>query len=184
MGEESLRKAEFDTTYEKYKDVVLQTAVLCTHNQHTAEDIMQEVFLRYYIYMGHTKVTKVKAWLLITTKNMSYNYVRDHKRETLIDVDEQSADFFGSDNSAENIFFKKLWRWDVLSSTNTILDALYHKNQKWYDAVTLVYCMEKPNKEVAKCMGITEDALQGRLTRAKQWIKDNYSSEYNHINKA
>lgn len=179
----SLRKAEFDATYQEYKDIVLQTAMLSTHNRHTAEDIMQEVFLRYYIYMGHTEVTKAKSWLLVTAKNMSYNYVRDHKREILVDVDEQTAEYFGSDKSPEDKFFAKLWRWDILSSSNTILDALYKKNEKWYYAVILVYCMEQSNKEVAKCMGITEDALQGRLTRAKQWIKHNYSDEYNRISK-
>jgi hypothetical protein len=30
-------------------------------------------------------------------------------------------------------------------------------------------------------MGITVDALQGLLRRAKDWIKKNYRDEYDHI---
>lgn len=181
MGEQFKGTADFDETYELYKNIVLQTAAFYTRNKYTAEDIMQEVFLRYYVYIKHAKVNKEKQWLLTTTKNMAYNYVRDHKRETLIDVNEQTEDFFGSDESTESLFFKKLWNIEVLSSTNTILDALFQKNEKWYDAVTLVYCMEKPQKEVAECMGMSVEALQSMLYRAKNWIKKHYKAEFERV---
>lgn len=181
METESIGRAEFDTIFEQYKDVVIQSAALCTRNQHTAEDIAQEVFLRFYIYIGHTKVDNAKSWLMTTAKNMAYNYVRDHFRETLIDVDAEVEELFGSIEGPESVFFEKLWNWETYECANTILDGLQRKNARWYHAVTLVYCMEKPQNEAAKCMGLSVDALQSMLYRAKRWIKRHYRKEFDYV---
>ena len=82
MENESIRKMEFDAAYAVHKESVYQVAMLYLRNQHTAEDIMQEVFLRYYIYTEHNEVKSVKGWLLRVTKNLASNYRRDHRRET------------------------------------------------------------------------------------------------------
>ena len=51
--------------------------------------------------------------------------------------------------------------------SETILKALKAKNEKWYDAITYVYCMERKQQEVADAMGITLDSLDSMLRRAK-----------------
>lgn len=61
-------ETEFNTVFELYQNIVVQAAALYTRNQHTAEDIAQEVFLRYYIYAGCGEVENVKGWLLTTAK--------------------------------------------------------------------------------------------------------------------
>ena len=150
VGIEFIGRPGFDGIYENYKRLVFQTAFLYIKEWYAAEDIMQETFLRYYIYMEHTKVENVKSWLLTTAKNIALNYVRDMKKREYVDISEGGENVLGSDASSEEIFFDKLWRREVFESAHSVLDALYHKNRKWYDAVTLVYCMEKPQKEVAE----------------------------------
>lgn len=178
-----MRRAEFDVAYEEYKEVILQVATLYTHNRYTAEDIVQEAFLRYYIYIGHTRVKDTKAWLLTTIKNMALNGIKTNRKETVIDVREQPEDLFGSEDSAENEFFEDLWKLDSRKMVNIILEGLREKNKKWFEAFTFVYCMGMLNKEAAKRMGISDDALQSILYRAKKWIKENYAGEYARIRK-
>ncbi len=184
MEIEFIGRSGFDAIYEQHKDKVFQTAMMYAKDWHAAEDIMQEAFLRYYIYMEHAVIENTKQWLLITTRNIALNYKRDRRREQLVDFEEFREDKLGSSKSSENIFFQKLWRREVLTSTTTILDALYEKNRRWYDAVTLVYCMEKPQKEVAECMGVNLDTLHSMLYRARNWIKEHYREEYDHIHEA
>lgn len=184
VEKESIRKSEFDVIYAANSEGVLQMAMLHTRNLHIAEDIMQEVFLRYYIYTEHNQVESARGWLLKATRNMASNYRRDHRREILVDIGETEIRMFGFDKSAESLFFKKMWKRESLYTTGTILGALYKKNIKWYRAVTLVYCMEYSYKEAAECLEITENALDGILRRAKKWIQENYAEEYNQIIKA
>lgn len=181
---EFIGRAGFHAIYEQYKDIVFQVACMYIKNWHMAEDITQEAFLRYYIYMEHTKIDNAKSWLITTTKNIALNYKRDMKRETPIDTDEYGEEYLGVEQSGETLVFRKMWNAEVVMSTSTILDALYRKNRRWYDAVTLVYCMEKPQKDVAECMGINMDTLYSMLYRAKNWIKKNYRSEYEQIYEA
>lgn len=174
----------FDAIYEEYKAKVFQIAMMYTKEWHAAEDITQEVFLRYYIYMEHAVIENSRQWILTTTRNIALNYKRDRSREHLVDFGEFGEDRLSTDESGENIFFEKLWKREVYASTTTILDALYEKNRRWYDAVTLVYCMGKPQKEVADCMGVKLDTLHSMLYRARNWIKEHYREQYDHIHEA
>ncbi|HIX98352.1 sigma-70 family RNA polymerase sigma factor [Faecalicatena contorta] len=184
VGIEFIGRQGFDAVYEKYKNLIFQTAFLYIKEWYAAEDIMQETFLRYYIYMEHTRVENTKYWLLTTAKNITLNYIRDNSRSTVLDMEDEEEGVYGSVEGGEEIFFDKLWRKEVLEAADTILDALYRKNRRWYDAVTLVYCMEKPQKEVAACMDMSLESLQSMLYRARNWIKKNYREEFDHIHEA
>lgn len=164
-------ETEFNTVFELYQNIVVQAAALYTRNQHTAEDIAQEVFLRYYIYAGCGEVENVKGWLLTTARNLAYNYVRDHRKEVLLDVNTEGETLLGYGDSPEKAFFEKLWTTEVLETTDTILSALARKNEKWFDAVTLVYCMEKPQREVAESMGISYEGLPEYVIQSKELDK-------------
>lgn len=58
---------------------------------------------------------------------------------------------------------------------------LYQKNARWYKAVTLVYYADMPQKEVAKRMGITLNALEGILKRARKWMIKRYKDQYDRL---
>ena len=47
MGIEFIGRQGFDAVYEKYKNLIFQTAFLYIKEWYAAEDIMQETFLRY-----------------------------------------------------------------------------------------------------------------------------------------
>lgn len=178
----SNRKAEFDAVYRSYKDSVMHVALYVTENLHTAEDITQEVFLRYYLYTSSSEVTSPKTWLCTLGRNLAKNSMRIHNYEELYDMQEHEEDFVVYDENPEFIFFANMWSGDCIVQSETILKALKAKNEKWYDAITYVYCMERKQQEVADAMGITLDSLDSMLRRAKNWIKKKYKKEFDHIN--
>ena len=49
MKGKSVGKADFDAIYRENVGYVYATAVKYTKNHHTAEEIVQNVFLKYYI---------------------------------------------------------------------------------------------------------------------------------------
>ena len=64
---------------------------------------------------------------------------------------------------------------------DTIFADLYEKNSRWYEAVTVSYTLDKPQKEVAEKMGISVDTLYSTVYRAKQWIKKYYEEQFHQL---
>ena len=62
-----------------------------------------------------------------------------------------------------------------------IFRELYQKKARWYQAVTLVYYVDMPQKEAAKQMGVTLYALEGMLKRARKWMIKRYKEEYDRL---
>ena len=65
-----------------------------------------------------------------------------------------------------------------------IFSALYDLNPSWYEAVTITYVLEKPQKEVAEIMGVKLETLHSMLYRAKKWIRKHFEEQFDHLNKA
>ena len=178
----SNRKAMFDAVYKAYYNSVYHVALQRTGDRHAAEDITQDVFLKYYLYTAVSEVESPKAWLFTLSRRLSSNYNKKHRKEELIDFEEREADFVDYETDPECVFFEKMWECEVLDSAETILKALKHKNEKWYDAVTYVYGMAMKRKDVADAMGISVMALDGLLKRAKNWIEKKYNFDFDRIN--
>ncbi len=84
----------------------------------------------------------------------------------------------------EEFFERKIKNQQLVELKKGIFEALYEKNPRWYEAITITYVLEKPQKEVAENMEVTLDVLHSILYRAKKWIRENYAEEYAHLNKA
>ena len=56
-------------------------------------------------------------------------------------------------------------------------------NTKWYDAITITYILEKPQREVAENMNVSLGVLHSMLYRAKKWIQKKYKEEYDRLKK-
>lgn len=52
-------------------------------NRETAEDLVQEAFLRLHEHWN--EVENPRAWLYRSIRNMALNHLRDHRRETAMD---------------------------------------------------------------------------------------------------
>lgn len=85
MSVESIGKVAFDVIYEDNVEIVYKVAAKYCGNHHTAEEIAQSVFMKLYMNMDHVNLDAVRPWLVLTTKYMALNVIRDRKREVLVD---------------------------------------------------------------------------------------------------
>lgn len=184
MKAESKGRAGFDAVYAEYKDLILQIAVKNTKSLHDAEDIVQEAFFRYYICSAHKEIKNTKAWLAVTANNLAINHVKHAQYEILLNEDEEMELLMKRELGAEDNFFDNMWKRDIIVYTDKVLKAVSQRNKRWYDALTYAYCMKMPRQEIADSMGITLDALQSILLRAKNWIRKNYKEEFDYITRA
>lgn len=185
VGIESKENSIFDTIYKSNFEIVYKVALKYSRNHHAAEEIAQSVFIKLYLNIDHINVDNARSWLTLTAKYMAMNLKRDRAREYLVgDLNmEEETILADSGESPEEVFVRKIKEREFMELKEDIFAALYEKNPRWYDAITISYVLEKPQKEVAENMGVTLEVLHSMLYRARKWIKENYKDEYDHLHK-
>ena len=74
----------FDDLYQKYAGIVFRTAYNFLLDKDDAEDIVQEVFIKYFISnKTFNDEDHEKAWILTVTANLSKNVLRSKSRQNL-----------------------------------------------------------------------------------------------------
>ena len=175
----------YHEVYEKYKSLVLKVAYNYSGDYDVAEDIMQNTFLKLYMYFEEMHQGNLKSWLYTTAKHMALNYRKKAGREVLEDDDAEKETVLESisSKSVEEEFFE-VERDDALMALNeTIMLAVLEKNPRWYEALRLIYLMDVPQKKVAEEMGIPISVLHSLLHRAKEWIRKEYGVKYHEMNR-
>lgn len=181
---------EFDEIYEQYKNLILKAAYTYSGSYEAAEDITQETFLKLYMGYDSMKKKNISSWLFTTAKNAAINYKKKHKKE-IFEIDENRDSEEDQENkknedrsiSAEEKFLEDELKKQRLQLHEKIFSSLMEKNQRWYDAIVLVYYMEMPQAKAAELLGVRLEVLHSLLHRAKNWIKKKYGTEYEEMNR-
>lgn len=177
MSSQNKDKSGFERIYIEQRELIFRVARNNSdNNEHVAQEITQEVFLKLYKHFDTFDEDYLVKWLTVTAKNVAKNYKKKMKRETL-DGDIGLTAELRTDHtieSAEDSVLDEMNRREKILFGDSILEALYEKNERWYDAITMVYCMGKKQSDVAEELGISLEVLHSVLYRAKQWIKKNY----------
>lgn len=148
----------FDDLYQKYASIVFRTAYYFLLNKDDAEDIVQEVFIKYFISnKTFNDDDHEKAWILTVTANLSKNVLRSKSRQNL-ELDDTIK-------IVDNKFEKATTNHLDLEEAMIRLTA----NQRL--VIYLFYYEQIPIKNIAKIMKSNENTVKSHLLRAKSKMK-------------
>lgn len=148
----------FDDLYQKYASIVFRTAYNFLLNKDDAEDIVQEVFIKYFISnKTFNDDDHEKAWILTVTANLSKNVLRSKSRQNL-ELDDTIK-------IVDNKFEKETTNHLDLEEAMIRLTA----NQRL--VIYLFYYEQIPIKNIAKIMKSNENTVKSHLLRAKSKMK-------------
>ena len=184
MEKEFTEGDAFVAAYSEYFGVVYKEALKYSGNHHIAEEIAKDAFFTAYIQFGSESKQQIRTWMLMFARYRAMNYIRDHKREVPLAEITMADDRYPNsliDDSSEDRVVALLKEQCFHELGIDIFRELYQKNVRWYKAVTLVYYADMPQKEVAKRMGITLNALEGILKRARKWMIKRYKDQYDRL---
>ncbi len=146
---------DFETVYEKYGDMLYRTAFVYIGDPHTAEDILQDVFIAYFTTKKHfVSEEHRKAWLIRVTHNKCINYLKSPSRKN-IDIDELQLTCEENDTDYHLDVIKQI---AALPTTYKSVIILHYYND---------YSVE----EIAKILKITKSAVKMRLKRGREALK-------------
>ncbi len=137
-----------------YKDMVYRTALAAVGNFEDAEDILQEVFLKYFkTHPVFESTEHEKAWFLRVTINESKNLLRSAWRRRRADVDVASLAPVTE------------------AGTSHVLEAVLSLPEKYRIAIYLHYFEDHSIKEIAEITGNSEAAVAQHLTRGRKRLE-------------
>lgn len=73
-------KQSIDAVYQSYFNDIYRYLLYLCRDHHAAEDLVQETFVRAYLYLEHYEGEKVKPWLFTVAHNAFIDYIRKQSR--------------------------------------------------------------------------------------------------------
>lgn len=143
---------QFEKAYEEYKNYVFRLALSYTKNINDSEDILQNVFFKYYRNNSEIPKEKTKSWLTKVTINDCKTYWLYFWKRGTVELDENQL----SDGNESSNFLESI---SCLKSKDSLIIHLYY-----YEGYKI--------KEISKILKMKESTVKSRLKRAKEKIKD------------
>ena len=165
----------FDHLVEKFRRPIISFMYRTTHNQATAEELAQEVFLRVYRSReSYEASAKFTTWLYRIATNLAVNNARDTKHEraenqvSLDEPDEESGTTMDVADSRLSVE-QQLLRNERLMAIRKVVEALPERQRM---AVLMHKYQNMDYKEIAAGLKLSESATKSLLFRAYESLRE------------
>lgn len=153
MNKRDLEK-EFEIKYEDYGRMLYRIAYLYTGNPSDAEDILQDVFMKYLSGKYRFRNPEhEKAWFIRVTQNKSLDLLKRKGRKNV-----------SFDEINELAYEKDTYSADILKRVMTL-------PEKYKSSVILYYYDGYCVDEIAAILKISKSAVKMRLKRSREILK-------------
>lgn len=164
MTELSLCTREsFDAVMRKYADMVYRLAYSRTGSTFDADDILQEVFLRYIrADKTYNDEEHRKSWLIRITINCTKSFVTSAWNRYRDSYDDPDT----TEKGAEDPALK------AAETKSDVMQALLTLPEKYRTAIYLFYYEDMTAAQIAKAVGTTETNVKTRLSRGRDMLRE------------
>lgn len=159
------QRNELSEIYERNIKVFYSIAFSKLHNQHDAEDAIQEAFLavaRKPDLLFNIPASKRVSYINVIVRNISYKMW--NKKHKIYDNETELDEALNEQLSAEDIVISECMCEQILK----FIDALPEITKA---AMYLKMHLGLKNSDIATALGISEEAAKKRVARAMQKIK-------------
>jgi len=150
----------FAEAYRRHAGAVYSLAWRTTGDRHTAEELVQEVFLRLWEHPERFEAERatLRTYLLVETRGRCLDILRSRSRRS--QREERSSRL-----NPEPTYDLELEIWD-LTLADRVREALDALNPAERRAIDLAYFGRRSYRDVARILGEPEGTVKGRLRSA------------------
>ena len=136
-----------------------------TRNEHDAEDIVQESYLRAYKFFGGFRGGDGRAWLLTIVRNTCYSWFQQNKpRELAVPLEDGAFDIESDAPTPEAELIRN-------ADSRLITEALEDLPLEFREIVVLRELEGMSYKEIADVIDIPLGTVMSRLARARKRLQ-------------
>jgi RNA polymerase sigma factor (sigma-70 family) len=156
-------------------DAAYSLARWLVRDEHVAEDVVQDAYLRAFRYFGSFRGDDARPWLLGIVRNCCYSWFVQQKRSLEFEVDFQDADAPSLDaqerpQTPETLLLQKVERAQVTAAIGSLPLA-------FREALVLREIEELSYEDIARVLDIPKGTVMSRLSRARRLLHE-YLSDY------
>ena len=151
-----------ETALEEFSDVVYRVAYSFAKHEADAQDIFQEVFMRFMKYgigKEYDSFEHAEHWFVRVTINCYHTFVSKVKRREEVETDPRNVKEGKRDYS-------------------TLTEAIGELDEKYRIVVHLFYYEDYKVREIADILEENENTIKTRLARAKKMLREKLEDGY------
>jgi RNA polymerase sigma-70 factor (ECF subfamily) len=164
LGDQS-KLTRFEQSILPHLDAAYNLARWLTRNEHDAEDMAQESYLRAFKFFDGFHGTDARAWLLAIVRNTCYTWLHQNRgRETMASFDEEIHTIENEASNPAKLVLKS-------DDREMLKEALEELPVEFREVVVLRDLEELSYKQVAEVANIPLGTVMSRLARARERLK-------------
>lgn len=154
---------QFTKDFEAYSDVVYRLCVYKTGSSEVAEDLVQDIFTKYYEYLtDHDPPENTKAFLFQSARNRIIDHYRKHTTDSLDDLSDQGLQF--AERNGEPTIA------EVNAEYALVLETLEQLDESYREVLYLRLVEDFSPREIAQTLGISTSNVSVRINRGKKQL--------------
>lgn len=151
---EQCSQIDFQQIVEKYAPSLYRLAYNFCLNQSDAEDVVQDVFLKYLEHTPqYSEEKQLRAWLMTTTVNKCKDLLRSGWRRKTTTLEDSYA------------------QTDHIEEVLEVRSAIAKLSPKLRIVVNLFYFEQMSVKQISDMLHLSETAVHSRLHKARKQLK-------------
>jgi RNA polymerase sigma-70 factor (ECF subfamily) len=135
-----------------------------TRNEHDAEDVVQEAFLRAYRFFSSFRGGDARAWLLTIVRNSCWTWLRANRAREVATALEDAEEPADTTASAEEDLVRR-------ADGARLRRALEDLPAEFREVTVLRELEELSYREIAEVAGIPVGTVMSRLSRARRRLQ-------------
>jgi RNA polymerase sigma-70 factor (ECF subfamily) len=159
--------ARFEQAVLPHLDAACNLARWLTGNDHDAEDVVQEAYLRAFQFFGGFQGGEGRPWLLTIVRNTAYTWLRQNRpREPTAVFEEEVHGAAGPAAGPEDLLVRE-------EDRQLVRQALQELPAEFREVMVLRELEGLSYKEIAAVTGIPLGTVMSRLARARERLQEN-----------
>jgi RNA polymerase sigma-70 factor, ECF subfamily len=168
-------RSRFESEVLPCLDAAYSLARWLVRDEHVAEDVVQDAYLRAFRYFGSFRGGDARPWLLGIVRNVCYSWFVQQKRTREFECDMEDADAPNLDSqdriqTPETVLLQKVERAQVTAAISSLPLA-------FREVLVLREIEELSYEDIARVLDIPKGTVMSRLSRARRLLQE-YLSDY------
>jgi RNA polymerase sigma-70 factor, ECF subfamily len=160
------REKLLDQLMDNYGQSLLHLAYSYVGNREIAEDLTQEVFVKFFQRLDqYQRKSSLKTWLWRIAINHCKDYLKSWHHNNIVICEEQAKQTISREKEVENQVIQKYEDEQLVKTVMSLPDT-------YREVIYLFYFEELSIKEISSLTNVNQNTIKTRLKRAKEMLKD------------
>ena len=168
--EENDLQARFEENVLPHLDAAYNLARWLTGNEHDAEDVVQDTFVRAFKFFGGFRGGNCRSWLLTIVRNTAYTWLEKNRGNHRADEFDEERHAVEDDSTNPEVLMVQQ------ADRDQVRQAVERLPAEFREVIVLRELEDLSYREIAGIAGIPIGTVMSRLARARKILQQTLSA--------